>query len=104
MEHIVQFAIGIDDNAIKERIEKNVESEVIKTITKKIEEVIYQRGYYYQDDKTPLRNMVKERIDMILAEEKDNILQMASTILADKLFRSKKGKELLAQFEAQEDE
>ena len=32
MEHIVQFAISIDDERIKKSIEANVEKEVIKKI------------------------------------------------------------------------
>ena len=44
MEHLVQFAIGIDDETIKRRIEANVEKEVLKNITQKVEEVIYTRN------------------------------------------------------------
>ena len=105
MEHLVQFAIGIDDNVIKERIEKNVEKEVIKAITGKIEDVIYKKNYYYgYDEKEPLKNMVKGVINEIIEKERDNILEMASQILADRLLKSKKGKALLEQFEVQEDE
>lgn len=39
--------------------------------------------------------MIKERIDVILEENKDLILSEASKILADKLARSKAGKEIL---------
>lgn len=102
MEHIVQFAIGVDDNVIKERIEKNVEKEVIKTITEKVEDVIYSK-YAYYDTKEPLKNMVKARIDVIFTEEKDTIVEMASKILADRLLKSKKGKALLEQFEVQDE-
>lgn len=103
MEHFVQFAISVDDNAIKERIESNVEREVIQEITKKVEEVIYNK-YAYRDPKEPLKNMVKARIDVIFTEEKDTIIEMASKILADRLLKSKKGKELLEQYEVQEDD
>lgn len=101
MEHIVQFAISVDDNAIKQRIENNVEREVIKNITRDIKDAI-SNGYYYRNEKEALRNMVAERIDVFITNEKETILKMASEILADRLFRSKKGKELLAQFEVQE--
>lgn len=105
MEHIVQFAIGIDDNVIKDRIEKNVEKEVIKTITEKVEDVIYKKHYYYgYDEKEPLKNMVKGVINEVIEKERDVILEMASKILADRLLKSKKGKALLEQYEVQEDE
>lgn len=32
MEHIVQFAIGIDDKGIKERIEKSAEKQIIERL------------------------------------------------------------------------
>ena len=101
MEHFVQFAISIDDNAIKERIESNVERAVIGNITRDIKDAI-SKGCYYQDKNEPLRNMVKERIDVLITQEKETILNMAAEILADRLFRSKKGKELLERFEVQE--
>lgn len=103
MEHFVQFAISVDDNAIKERIESNVERAVIGNITRDIKDAI-SKGYYYQDKNEPLRNMVKERVDVLITNEKETILNMAAEILADRLFRSKKGKELLERFEVQEDD
>ena len=102
MEHIVQFAIGIDDNAIKERIENNVEQAVIKDITRKIEDTIYSRYSYNRTE--PLKDMIKSRIDVIITEQQDVIVDMAAKILADRLFRSKKGKAILDQYEVQENE
>lgn len=94
MEHLVQFAIGIDDERIKQSIEKNVEKEVISKITHDIESVIYSRSYY-GDPKAPLKEMVKDKIECILEENKELILETASTKLAEKLARTKAGKAIL---------
>ena len=34
MEHIVQFAIGIDDNAIKKRVEDNAYDDIVERLIK----------------------------------------------------------------------
>lgn len=46
MKHIVQFAIGVDDNAIKESIMEQAEKTVIDNITKDITSIICYGGYY----------------------------------------------------------
>ena len=95
MEHIVQFAIGIDDDRIVKSIEQNVERQVINNITEQIKGTITKKYCYYGDELEPLKNMIKQQIEVILVEHKDYILENASKILADKLARSKAGKQLL---------
>ena len=33
MEHIIQFAVGIDDNAIVKRVEEQAEKQIVETLT-----------------------------------------------------------------------
>lgn len=98
MEHIIQMAISVEDEKIVERVEKTAENQIIQTLTDRVENIISEkRGWYgkQERDYTPLKNMVREQVEKILNENKDLILSEASKILADKLARSKAGKEIL---------
>jgi hypothetical protein len=99
-EHIVQFGVCIDDDAIAKGVQQSAEKEVIKMICEKVEDVIYAKyGYSYsrvnKDDLSPLRYIVEHKVDEVINENKQFILDNASKILADKLARSKAGKAIL---------
>lgn len=98
MEHIVQFAIGIDDNAITERVSENAEKEIIKDLKQQVANKIFQ-PYYYKGNADPTRDnlscFAEKLVKDFLEENKECILDKAAAILADRLFRSKKGKEIL---------
>lgn len=94
MEHIVQFGISVDDDKIAKSIEQNVERAVINHIVEKVNGQI-TRKYYYGDENEPLKNMIKEQVNKIIMDKQDYILENAAKILADKLARSKAGKQLL---------
>lgn len=98
MEHIFQIGINVEDEKIIKAVEQNAEREIIKMLCEKVESIIYERNYWSRkspSDLTPLREMVRERIDNLLAENKEFILKTASDTLADKLARSKAGKAIL---------
>lgn len=98
MEHILQFAINIDDDRIIKNIEASAEEKIIAAITKKVEDCIYDNNMHYgrrYDREEPLKNMIKKEIERIIEENKDVVLSEASKILADKLSRTKAAKELL---------
>ena len=98
MEHIIQMAISVEDEKIVKRVEETAEKQIIETLTDRVENVISKKHGWYgksERDYTPLKNMVSEQIEKILDENKDLILSEASKILADKLARSKAGKEIL---------
>lgn len=98
MEHIIQMAISVEDEKIVKRVEETAENQIIETLTDRVENVISKKhGWYGKSEKdyTPLKDMVSEQIEKILDENKDLILFEASKILADKLARSKAGKEVL---------
>ena len=105
MEHIVQFAISIDDERIKKSIEANVEKEVIKKIEDEIFQSITNRTYYNNYHKEEaIKELVKKQIAKFLEENKDLILENASKILAEKLARSKQGKQLLEKLEKEHED
>lgn len=98
MEHIIQMAISVEDEKIVKRVEETAEKQIIETLTGRVENVISEKHGWYgktERDYAPLKNMVAKQITKVLDENKDLILSEASKILADKLARSKAGKEAL---------
>lgn len=96
MEHIVQFAIGIDDEAIRQRVIETAEKKIMETITFDVRKRIFQRHYYKMDVITDdLQYWVEEKIEHILEDCKDAIIERAAEKLADKLSKTKKAKEAL---------
>lgn len=98
MEHIVQFAVSIDDNAITKYVTENAEKEIIKDLKQDVANKIFMKDYYRQnaDPKKDRLSIFAESIVKDMFEEnKEYILDKAAAILADRLARSKKGKEIL---------
>lgn len=98
MEHIVQFAIGIDDDAIVKKVSENAEREIINDLKQKVANRIFQHNYYTKNadpDRDPLTDFAKKIITSVIEDNKDVIIEKAAEHLADKLARSKKGKEIL---------
>lgn len=101
MEHIVQFAVGIDDNAIAQRVEESAEKQIIKDIKQDVMNKIFQ-SYYRNSDATrkdPLSDFSKGLVESFLNEHKDEILDKAAMHLADKLSRTKAAKEKIQALE-----
>ena len=97
MEHIVQFAIGIDDEGIRERITEQAEKQIIKNIEQSVRNKLFDASYYGRnaDEKSPLSDYSKRLIETFLEKHKDEIIEKAAVHLAEKLARSKAGKALL---------
>lgn len=92
MEHIVQFGITIDDEVIKQNIEKSARDQIIKEVKKEIKEQLFEsrgwdRGLSYE---------VKELIKETVRECQDQIIKDATEQLIEIMKRSKKYKEALA--------
>ena len=104
MEHIVQFAVGIDDNAIVKNITEHAEKQIINELKQDVANKIFQSSSYYRnanaDPKTDRLSYFSENIIKEMFKENEQyILDKAAAILADKLARSKKGKEILGNLE-----
>ena len=98
MEHIVQFAIGIDDEGIKARITEQAEKQIIKNIERSVRNQLFESHYYRRDadEDSPLSEYSKRLVEVFLEKHTDEILEKAAKHLAEKLARSKAGKNLLA--------
>lgn len=96
MEHIVQFAVNIDDEQIKKTVERNVVTQVVaeirkdcmKELTSKINPSTYQ---YSQRIKEIVDRNIKEFLD----NNKEIIIKEAVNQLAERLSRTKAVKEVL---------
>lgn len=99
MEHIVQFAIGIDDNAIVKAVSENAEKEIIKCLQQQVTNILFRPKNYLKRDADPkidpLSEFAQEIILEFFKENKDIIIENASKIIADKLARSKAYKAIL---------
>ena len=104
MEHIVQFGIGIDDEAIRkivmEKAEKSILNDLKKEIRTDIDNQIFviDRGWSGKDyKKVDLQDWVKDLVVKLLEDHKTEIIERASERLADKMSRTKAFKEAMAE-------
>lgn len=100
MEHIVQIAFDFDDERVRQTIENTVKKEVIDGIQTDITKALlhnfgYWSGAWNRSKENALVDLMRERTDDFLKENKDVILEAAAKNLSERLARSKKGKELL---------
>ena len=104
MEHIMQFGIGIDDDAIRkiimEKAEKSILNDLKKEIRSDINHQIFEidTGWYGKDErKIGLQDWVNDLVTKTLEDNKKQIIEMASEKLADKMSRMKAIKEAMAE-------
>ena len=90
MEHILQFAISIDDEAIKSRIEESALKQLSKDLSKETKNKI-------MDTWGSLQWKIEELIKECVNQYKDEILESAVRSVSDSIKRSKKYREALAQ-------
>lgn len=88
MEHIVQFAIGIDDEAITKKIQENAEKIITQNIQQRVERCIFETSYYGE-----VKNRLNYSAETILMnwldDHRDKIIEIASKALAEKMIKTK---------------
>lgn len=99
MEHIVQFGIGIDDDAIVKRVSENAERQIIYDLEKKVAKAVFKYGDYYydRDDIKGVQPQFEKMFKAFLDEHKDEIIELAVKQLTDKLSRTKAVKEAVVE-------
>lgn len=85
MEHIVQFGINIDDDAIKRAICANVEKVVIADIRKQIEKELGFGEYSYRYGS----RFVDGIVDTVLEEHLGEVADAVAAKVADRLCKRK---------------
>ena len=94
MEHIVQFAIGIDDEAIRKRIEQTAEMQIVDSIKEDISDHIFRETTWAKD--SVLQNWVKDIVIEAVLEHKDDIIKAAAMELCEYMKRTKAVREAVA--------
>ena len=94
MEHIVQFAINIDDKAIQNRIEEHAYTDVLDKLAKNAVDSVFSYTNAYSRD-TMWRNLMEDALQRFLEERKDEIIDKAANMLADRFQRTKKYREAM---------
>lgn len=96
MEHIVQFAIGIDDEAIRKRITESAEKQITDNIQKDVERVIFNGGWNTgKVDKNSPKEWVKDIVKDVIEANKDQIIEAAVVELAKNMAKTKAVKEAM---------
>lgn len=94
MEHIVQFAIGIDDKAIQNRIEEHAYTDVLAKLAKNAVDSVFAHTSAYSRD-IMWKSLMEEALQSFLEERKDEIIDKAANMLADRFQRTKKYREAM---------
>lgn len=91
MEHIVQFAVNVDDDRIKQICEESA----AKQIAKDIELASHGKDYYGRANESPenLKMLFKDSIDEYVKTHADEIIQGAIQEVAKNMMKTKKVKE-----------
>lgn len=94
MEHIVQFAIGIDDKAIQNRIEEYAYRDVLDKLAKNAVDSVFARTNAYSRENM-WKTLMEDALHSFLEERKDEIIDKAANMLADRFQRTKKYREAM---------
>ena len=94
MEHLVQFAIGIDDKAIQNRIEEYAYRDVLDKLAKNAVDSVFAHTNAYSRE-TMWKTLMEDALHSFLEERKDEIIDKAANMLADRFQRTKKYREAM---------
>lgn len=94
MEHIVQFAIGIDDKAIQNRIEEHAYRDVLDKLAKNAVDSVFAHTSAYSRE-SMCKTLMEDALHSFLEERKDEIIDKAANMLADRFQRTKKYREAM---------
>lgn len=96
MEHVVQIGIGIDDERIREGIEREAKKAIMEELTSAATRAVFK----YDDwRRTPTRcptEFFAEHIDAFLDKNRDELLRLAADRLAERLVRTKAVKDMVS--------
>lgn len=95
MEHIVQFAIGIDDEAIRKRVIESAYNDVVKQLMDEAKKEVGLAGRVF-DHKANWNNLIDQALRNYLEENKEIVIDRAANKLAESYKRSKTFKEKMA--------
>ena len=92
MEHIIQFGVTIDDEVIKENIEKKAREQITAELKAEIKKELFVGTGWNRDISYKVQELIKDTV----RECQDQIIKDATDQLVETIKRSKKYKEALA--------
>ena len=95
MEHIVQFAIGIDDEAIQKRVIEGAYNDVVKQLMKEAKKEVGLEGSYY-NHAANWERIIGAALRGYFDENQDMIIELAASTLVESFKRTKAFKEKMA--------
>lgn len=90
MEHVIQFGINLDDEAITRSVVENAKKQIIENLTKKVSDELGIDNRYYRC------TFVDEIAQSIIDNCKDAIIERTASALAEKIPRQKWYREAMA--------
>lgn len=97
MEHIVQFAIGIDDEAIRKSIRETAKKQIVEDIKRDLEGEIFHFDYYRKDEKLGLSIASRDIVQNVLEGHKNEIIELAAAMLLEYMKKTKAVREAVAE-------
>ncbi len=91
---IINIPLTIDDELWASALARDYESKVTEKLTAEVRKVICDHDVY-KDQRRGMDSLVSDKLDDILKEYKDEIIDSAADKLAERLARTKKAKEII---------
>lgn len=94
---IINIPLQIDEQKMEEVLQRDYSNKVLDRIEEYIKKTLANHAERYYGDKVDdgMRVLIESQIDKFLNSNRDEIIEHAAQAMADKLARSKRGKEIL---------
>lgn len=94
---IINIPLQVNEQRMEEVLQRDYEGKVLNMINEYIQKTLANNAEKYYGDKVSdgMRVLVEAQIDKFLKAHRDEIIENAAVVMAEKLARSKRGKELL---------
>lgn len=93
MEHIVQFAVGIDDDAIVKRIEKYATEQITTELKQQVANKLFASYNYYRrnanPETDPLSDYAISLFKDFIEDHKEEIIEKVVNMLSSKMMKSR---------------
>lgn len=97
MEHIVQFGISVDDDAIKKNIERNVQNQVVNIIKQDCMKALVGKKECSNFEYTgKIDELINNTVKDFLELHKEEIIEKTSNKLVERLTKTKAVKDMVA--------
>ena len=95
---IINVPINLDERVFEEKVQQEYDILLKKYLIEIVEKTLIREAGYTWRENTPKEGMIaviKRKVDDIVKEYKDDIIEAAADNLAKRLARTKKAKEIL---------